>query len=163
MATTESLTLAKALSIKNRLAGRLSQARSNIEAYNSVPAGQREGDDQATINVRAEYDRYRKLQDGLIVVKTAIQRANVSIYEDILRLGEVKSTIQMLNGLNTRHGSEPGYNNIEYRFDATYRKPEIMEMVRKLETEIDTIQDRITQYNATTSIDLPTEVLDLAR
>jgi len=85
MANVENLTLAKALSVKNRLAGRLAQALSNIETYNSVLARQRDDYGKATVDVRAEYDRYRKLQDGLIVVKAAIQRANLPIYEDILQ------------------------------------------------------------------------------
>src|SRR5208337_5267457 len=79
MANVELLTLAKALSVKNRLAGRLAQARENIETYNSVLAGQRDDYGKATVDVRAEYNRYRKLQDGLIVVKAAIQRAKLPI------------------------------------------------------------------------------------
>jgi hypothetical protein len=41
MANLELLTLAKALSVKNRLAGRLAQARENIETYQRPrrPAG----------------------------------------------------------------------------------------------------------------------------
>jgi len=31
------------------------------------------------VDVRTEYDRYLKLQDGLIVVKATIQRANLPI------------------------------------------------------------------------------------
>src|SRR5271157_4316496 len=110
MANPELLTLAKALSVKNRLAGRLAQARSNIETYNSVLAGQRDDYGKATVDVRAEYDRYRKLQDGLIVVKAAIQRASLPIYEDILQLGELKSVIQMLSGLNTKNEGARGYS-----------------------------------------------------
>ncbi|MGA7495579.1 MAG: hypothetical protein WBX00_02525 [Isosphaeraceae bacterium] len=56
MANVESLTLAKALSVKNRLAGRLAQARENIETYNSVLAGQRDDYGKATVDVRAEVD-----------------------------------------------------------------------------------------------------------
>jgi multidrug resistance efflux pump len=78
MANLELLTLAKALSVKDRLAGRLAQARENIETYNSVLAGQRDDYGKATADVRAEYDRYRKLQDGWIVVKATIQRALAS-------------------------------------------------------------------------------------
>src|ERR1700728_3647834 len=94
----ESVTLAKALSVKNRLAGRLAQARTNIETYNSVLAGQRGDEGRATVDVRAEYERLLMLQEGLVAVKTAIQRANTAIYEDVLRLGERKALIQMLNG-----------------------------------------------------------------
>src|SRR6185369_7978732 len=34
------ITLAKALKVKNRLAGRLAKVQADIQAYNSVPAGQ---------------------------------------------------------------------------------------------------------------------------
>ena len=37
----ENVTLAKALSIKNRLAGRLAQAKLNVETYNSVLVGRK--------------------------------------------------------------------------------------------------------------------------
>jgi len=163
VAANESLTLAKALAVKNRLAGRLAQARGNIETYNSVLAGQREGDDAGVVDVRAEFDRMLMLQDALVAVKAAIQRANIEIYAEVLRLGEIKSLIQMLNGLNTRHGSEPGYNGVEFRYVAELRKPEVLELIREREAEIDAIQDRINQYNAATRIELPAGVLDLAR
>ena len=126
-------------------------------------AGQRDDCGKATVDVRAEYDRYRKLQDGLIVVKAAIQRANLPIYEDILQLGELKSVIQMLSGLNTKHGTEPGYNGVEFRYNAVILKPEVLEMVRKLEAEIDAIQDKINQFNASTRLEIPAWILDLAR
>lgn len=161
MAGTESLTLAKALSVKNRLAGRLAQARGNIQAYNSMLAGQRA--DAGAVDVRAEFERMLKLQDALVAVKAAIQRANIEIYAEILRLGEIKSLIQMLNGLETRHGVEPAYQGLEYHYVAEFRKPEVLELIRQREGEIDAIQDRINQYNAATRIELRSEVLDLAR
>ncbi len=160
---TEAVTLAKALSIKNRLAGRLAQTRLNIETYNSVLVGQRDEEDKAAVDVRAEYERALTLQEGLVAVKTAIQRANTVVYDDVLRLGERKALIQMLNCLNTKHGSEPGFNGVEYRYSATITKPEVLEMVRRLESEIDKLQDKLNQYNASTTVELPTAVLDLAR
>jgi len=163
VAETETLTLAKALSVKNRLAGRLAQASANIQTYNSVLAGQREGDGTGTVDVRAEFDRMLKLQDALVAVKAAIQRANIEIYAEILRLGEIKSLIQMLNTLNTRDGVEPGFGGVEYHYVAELRKPEILDLIRAREAEIDAIQDRINQYNAATRIELRSEVLDLAR
>lgn len=160
MAGTESLTLAKALSIKNRLAGRLSQAKSNIEAYNCVQVGQRS---VGSVDVRAEYDRYQRLAGAIVGVKTAIQRANAPIYEDVLRLGELKAEVQMLSALQTKQGKEAGYGGIEMEYDSTLLKPEVLGRVRALEGEIDTIQDRLLQYNATTRVELSGEVLDLAR
>ena len=68
----------------------------------------------------------------------------------------------MLNNLNTKHGSEPGYNGVEFRYVAEIKKPEALEMVRKLEAEIDAIQDKINQFNASTRIEVPGSILDLA-
>jgi hypothetical protein len=158
----ENVTLAKALSIKNRLAGRLAQAKLNVETYNSVLAGQKE-EGTSTVDVRAEYERFVTIQEGLVVVKAAIQRSNVTIYEDVLRLAEKKALLQMLNGLNTKQGTEPGFGGIEYRYAATIQKPEVLEMVRRTESEIDQIQDRLTQYNALTTVEIARSVLDLAR
>jgi hypothetical protein len=163
MANLELLTLAKALSVKNRLAGRLAQARENIETYNSVLAGQRDDYGKATVDVRAEYARYRKLQDGLIVVKATIQRANLPVYEDILQLGELKSVIQMLSGLNTKNGTEPGFNGVEFRYSAVMLKPEALGIIRELETQIDAIQDKLNEFNASTRIEIPGWILDLGR
>jgi hypothetical protein len=159
----ESVTLAKALSIKNRLAGRLSQARSNIETYNSVPAGQRDDEGRATVDVRAEYERLLMLQEGLVAVKAAVHRANTPAYEDVLRLAEKKALVQMLSGLDTKHGTEPGYAGVEFRYSATILKPEVLEMVRRLEAEIDKLQDKLNHFNATATVEIPQDVLDLTR
>ena len=158
----ENVTLAKALSIKNRLVGRLAQARLNVETYNSVLVGQKE-EGASTVDVRAEYARFLALQEGLAVVKAAIQRSNVPIYEDVLRLAEKKALLQVLNGLNTKQGTEPGYGGIEYRYAATIQKPEVLEIVRRIEAEVDAIQDKLTQFNASTTVEIARAVLDLAR
>lgn len=155
----ESITLDKALSVKNRLAGRLAQARSNVETYNCVVVGQRE----ATVDVRAEYERMARLREALVAVKAAIQRANGPILEDVYRLGEAKALMQMLGNLNTKQGPEPAFGGVTYDYASTFLKPEVLEMVRRLEGRVDDIQDRINRHNATTRIELPSAVLDLAR
>jgi len=160
---TENVTLAKALSIKNRLAGRLAQSKANVETYNSVLVGQKEEGGTSVVDVRAEYERFQMLQEGLVVVKATIQRANVPIYEDVLRLAEKKALLQMLGTLNTKQGTEPGYGGIEYRYAATFQKPEVLEIVRRVEAEIDQIQDKLTQFNASTTVEIARAVLDLAR
>src|SRR5262245_15735273 len=159
----ESVSLAKALSVKNRLAGRLAQSRSAVETYNSVLAGQRGEPGETTVDVRAECARLVALQEGLIAVKAAIHRANAAVYEDVLRLGEKKALVQMFSNLGTKHGSEPGFNGVEYRYAATIQKPEAIETVRHLEAEIDALQDALNQFNATTRVEIPRAALDLAR
>ncbi len=103
------------------------------------------------------------LQEGLVAVKTAVHRSNAPVYEDVLRLAEKKALVQMLSGLNTQHGTEPGYAGVEFRYSATILKPEVLEMVRRLEAEIDKLQDKLNHFNATVTVEIPQEVLDLAR
>lgn len=159
----ETLTLAKALSVKNRLAGRLAQAQTNVQTYNSMHAGLVDDAGKTGLDVRAEFTRYLALQDALVVVKTTIQRANVAVVEDILRLGELKARVQLLANLNTKHGTEPAYNGVEYRYVATLSKAEVQDLTRRLEADIDQVQDRLNAYNATTQVELPTTALELAR
>ncbi len=163
-AATENVTLAKALSIKNRLAGRLAQAKLNVETYNSVLAGQKEFERlRSRPRPRPRIGGSSRPRRDRVQVKAAIQQSNVPIYEDVLRLAEKKALLQMLNGLNTKQGTEPGFGGIEYRYAATIQKPEVLEMVRRIESEIDQIQDRLTQYNALTTVEIARAVLDLAR
>jgi hypothetical protein len=126
-------------------------------------AGLRDDYGKATVDVRAEYARYRKLQDGLIVVKAAIERANVPIYEDILQLGELESVIQMLGGLNTKNGTEPGASGVEFRYSAVLLKPEVLSMIRELEVEVDAIQEKIDEFNNSTRIEIPAWIVELAK
>ena len=84
----ESIGLDKALSVKNRLAGRLTQARSNVTTYNSVIVGQRD----ASIDVRAEYERYLRLEEALVTVQGRHQRHDPTgrSWRTSYRLGEAK-------------------------------------------------------------------------
>ena len=85
------------------------------------------------------------------------------LFEDILQLGEPKNVIQMLRGLNTKNGIEPGYNGVEFRYSAVILKPEALGMIRGLETQIDAIQDKLNEFNASTRIEIPTWILERHR
>ena len=157
---TERITLAKALAVKNRMAGRLVQTQSSIETSNSVLIGQRD----SSVDVRGEFARYEAIQAGIVAVKGAIQRANLPIFERIFELAEIKTRIKLLVDLPTKHGAEPGsYGGAEYVYDATFLKPEVLELVRKLEAQADQFQDELNQYNAATTVEISTAILDLAR
>ena len=62
------ITLAKALKVKNRLAGRLAKVQADIQAYNSVPEGQAD-----QVNVPALMQTREELVGALVRLKTAIQ------------------------------------------------------------------------------------------
>lgn len=158
-AATERISLAKALAVKNRLAGRLVQAQATIEAGNSVPVGRR----PATADIRAEFARFEAIQAGIVAVKAAIQRANAPIFARVCELAEIKTRIKLLAGLDTKHGAEPVAYGGEAVYDATFQQPEVLDLVRRLEARADAIQDDLNQFNAATTVELATGILDLAR
>ena len=154
-----SLSLSKAMKVKNRLAGRLGKYQSSIQAYNSVLEGHRRAVDVTALDrTRAE------IVEALIGLKTAITDGSRGLQETIYRLAEKKSEVEFLNGLNTRNGSELVYGHTAPQvYVATIQMKEVGERVKKLESEIDELQDRIDAYNAHPErITVDARVLELA-
>jgi hypothetical protein len=82
------ITLAKALKVKNRLAGRLAKAQADIQAFNSVPEGQAD-----QVNVPALMQAPEELVEALVSLKAAINEANREAQRDIYLLAEKKATV----------------------------------------------------------------------
>src|SRR5438477_10351097 len=118
----QEITLAKALKVKNRLAGRLAKVQADIQAYNSVPEGQAE-----QVNVPALVKAREELVEALVGLKTAINEANREVQRDIYLLAEKKATAQFLAGLNTRHGSQPAAypSTTEVHYVAALKKADV--------------------------------------
>ena len=152
-----SISLAKALKLKNRLAGRLSKVQTDIAIYNSVLAEQ-----SGKVDVIGLISLREEICESLIALKTAINHANHEIQEDLIRQGELKSKLSWLSSLNTRDGNERhGYQNTEVTYVAVITKKEVDDLANKLEAEIDAIQDRLDNYNHTKKLDISDRSLDL--
>ena len=138
------ITLAKALKVKNRLAGRLAKVQADIQAYNSVPQGQAD-----QVNVPALMQTREELVGALVGLKTAINDANREAQRDIYDLAEKKATAQFLAGVNTRHGPQPPVypSTIEVTYVAALKKADVYGLVAGLEKDIDQLQDRLDQFN----------------
>jgi hypothetical protein len=130
----QKLTLAKALKIKNRLAGRLAKIQNDIQTYNSVPEGQAD-----QVNVPALMQTREELVDALVALKTAINDANRELQRDIYELAEKKATAQLLASISTRHGVQPAVypSTTEVRYVAALKKADVDAFVIRLEKEID--------------------------
>jgi len=153
------ITLAKALKVKNRLAGRLAKAQADIQAFNSVPEGQAD-----QVNVPALMKTREELVGSLVGLKTAINDANREAQRDIYDLAEKKATAQFLGGVNTRHGPQPAVypNTTEVSYVAALKKADVDGMVAGLEKEIDQLQDRLDQFNHDRKIGVDGRILELA-
>ena len=124
------ITLAKALKVKNRLTGRLAKVQSDIQAYNSVPAGQAD-----QVNVPALTKAREELVGALVNLKAAINDANREVQRDIYDLAEKKATAQLLAGVNTRHGPQPPVypSTVEVNYVAALKKADLDGLVAGLE------------------------------
>ncbi len=85
MADTLTITLAKALKVKNRLAGRVTKLTADIQTYNSVQDGTVE------VDVRARFADRAAAVALLADVKDAISRANAPVQKTIFELAERKA------------------------------------------------------------------------
>jgi hypothetical protein len=146
----KTVTIARALKEKNRVAGRLAKARELVGKENSkdknVPRG---------IDVAATYALSKSLRDRLVSIKVAIAEANKPIIAKIVELEEVKSEITYLNGLDAREGrfAETNYGSrIEAEFDAVIRKQQVLDEVAALQERADRLQDELDEFNATAKV-----------
>jgi len=150
MADTLTVTLAKALKLKNRLAGRVTKLTLDVQTYNSVQNG------AETVDVRTRFAERAAVVAQLTELKDAISRANQPIQKAIFELAERKAEVALLAGLNTKHGVyKEGYpTGGDVTYVAQLRKADVDERVAKLEAEIDRLQDRLDGFNHTTVVEV---------
>ena len=148
MADTLNITLAKALKLKNRLAGKVAKLTLTVQTYNSTQQTAEQIDVRAAFAERA--DLVRRLTD----LKYAVARANVPIQRDIFDLAELKAETTLLAGLNTKHGTVlegyPAAGQVTYV--AQFRKADVDAMTDALEGRIDALQDKLDTFNAQTLV-----------
>lgn len=142
----------KALQVKNRLAGEVAQLGKLIQANNS----HREGQDKFDVGVLLV--KRRDTVQKLIAVKTALALANVSIYEKLARMAELKNEVALYRNLNTTEGEEDlGYGERAktVKVVATVSAANVETVVNALNLEIEKIQDEVDYFNSTTEITIP--------
>lgn len=153
-----SISLAKALKLKNRLVGRLNKVQNDIVTYNSVLEEQ-----GGKVDVLALFKLRDEIAEHLIVLKTKIIAGNSDIQSDLIRHGELKAKLAWLATLDTRDGRERhGYQNTEVTWVATLKKNDLDAETRKLEAEIDAIQDKLDTFNHTQTFLVSERTLQLA-
>jgi hypothetical protein len=141
------ISLAKALKLKNRLAGRLAKLDTDLKTYNSVHEGAEK------LDVPGLYEARRALVAHLVDLKLAVSRANEPVQRSIFELAERKALIALLSGLNTRNGTvTEGYPATPATYVAHLRKADVDREVQRLEAEIDKLQDQLDAFNHQTLI-----------
>ena len=94
--------IAKALKLKNQLAGDIAQLKELLAKQNSRSIKQKFDYDN-----REVLTRLRAKLDELIKVKAAVAAANAEIYDKIFRLAELKGLVATLTSLDGIHNDLP--------------------------------------------------------
>lgn len=156
MADTLNISLAKALKLKNRLAGKVAKLTLSVQTYNSTQEA------SERIDVRAPFAARADLVRRLAELKHAITQANAPIQRDIFDLAEMKAEVTLLAALNTKHGTfAEGYPTAgQVAYVAQFRKAEVDAMIDALEARIDRLQDKLDTFNAQTQIAVDAETVN---
>jgi hypothetical protein len=146
--------IAKALKLKNQLAGEVAQLKELLAKQNSRSTKQKFDYDNREVlaGLRAKVAE-------LIRVKAAVAVANAEIYEKIFRLAELKGLVVALTGLDTKAGvfhEGRGFGEVAYETEyvAQLGKVEVDKLVAELSAEIQALQDILDEFNFTRSVNL---------
>jgi hypothetical protein len=146
------MNIKQALKLKNKLVGNNTELFQRLETNNSVEAGAiRHYDVEETLT------QLLNNVDDLVELKTKIHKANMEVYHKIFELSELKNLVKLIRILDCNEGTVR--NRRRFSDDETpLQKTTIIDVVRRdnlvkfLETKIETLQDELDSHNATKTI-----------
>jgi chromosome segregation ATPase len=146
------MNLAQALKQKNRLAGELVRQQQILTRENA-----RRSDMVSTVDREAVWNRIQQLSEELGELKGKITTANIGIYSLLERMAELKSRISYVQSLPKREGEEITFvgrdqEKLVYKWDTTINQVRCDELVAKIQTQINELQDKVDAYNAVTTV-----------
>jgi DNA repair ATPase RecN len=144
--------IAKALKLKNQLAGEVAHLKDLLAKQNSRSTKQNFDYDN-----REVLTRLRAKLAELVKVKAAVAAANAEIYDQIFRLAELKGLVTTLTSLDTRAGvfhEGRGFTEsaCEVEYVAQIGKVDVDKLVAELNAEIQSLQDALDEFNFTRSV-----------
>ena len=145
------MNIAKALKVKNRLAGEISKLQNLIRKENCC-----RNDNPSRVDVVGEYKKLTDTITQLVDLKTKISVASQPIFDKIINLQEAKNQINFLNSLSTKEGNEKvayGQNTvIDYQWISAINEEKRNKAIKNLEETINNLQDEIDTFNAQTEV-----------
>lgn len=146
--------IAKALKLKNQLAGEVAQLKDLLTKQNSRSTKQKFDYDN-----REVLTRLRAKLAELVKVKAVVAAANAEVYDEIFRLAELKGLVTTLSGLDTKAGvfhEGRGFGEAAYEVEyvAQIGKVDVDKLVAELNAEIQSLQDSLDEFNFTRSVNL---------
>jgi hypothetical protein len=148
------ITLAKALKVKNQVAGKINRLSGEVQRYNVVLPENKDKQD-----VGGKFAKLCILTNKLIDLKASISAANAPIQRDIYALAEKKGFLSFLQNLNCDADVRRGYNNELIENYAHIGREEVDKLITVFERDIIELQDKLDNFNALTKIEVDDELL----
>jgi hypothetical protein len=138
----------QALKQKNKQLKLNMENYSKLTSYNSVEEGA-----ERPYNPEVSMKEWMQGVEDLIELKAKIHRANAKVYDKIFRLAELKSMVKQLRNLDCSVGKQSSYRREEPVVKTTViTLIQRDEMIKKLEVQIEEIQEELDAHNAKTKI-----------
>jgi hypothetical protein len=149
------MSLARALKLKNRRIQRVKELGQLIESSNRYIEGS-EPDFDAKRLLSQLFDETERLW----MLKATINAANAPVHTAIYELAELKGRVVFLKGLNTQRGKAVDMYSMQVpqEYEATITAVDALEMIRDSERRIDELQDLLDAHNAMTTIEVDSEL-----
>jgi len=149
--------LQKALKLRKKLVGEITQLKKQIQIKNSYMVGSLNAD---KYNVSKLYQELLKKIDELTGLKFAINEANREIQSKIYVLAEYKALITFWNEVSVDEGSKVhGYSDTRImEYNVQVDEETRNNYVKEFQTKVDSLQEEIDTFNYT--IDIPWDELE---
>lgn len=143
--------IAKALKLKNKLAGEVADLKKRLLEQNVHTKNQ-----PFDYDSREVISELRARMKELVDVKTAIAVANTEIYERVFTLAEMKGLLVTLKSMETKHGlvveNQTYGDPTQTEYVAQIRQAEVDQMTAELNSEMQEIQDELDEFNHSRSV-----------
>ena len=145
--------LAKALKVKNKLAGEIAKSKAIVGNHNS-----RQGKQEQVYDSAKEYQILEEKVERIAKLKASIAVTNSPVWHLIFILPELKGLVTMLAQLNTTNGtvvqggSWGDDSPKETEFVAAIKRGEADILIAKLEARIEAVQEELDRFNFTTDV-----------
>ena len=141
--------LSKALKLKNKKLKEYTETFNKAVLYNSYDV-----DSKQKYNSSELLNTAIALRDDYVALKTAIHSTSEPIRSKIFMLGELKTFTKRFENIDTKEGvQKEGYREITTRtYVASITEEQKNSVLKNVEDQIETLQDEIDTFNATTEL-----------
>lgn len=142
------MNIKQALKLKNKLVANIKECNSIIQSQNSLEKG-----NPRRYSINAKIDEVQKYITDLVELKRQIHQANAPMFEKIFLMAELKGLVKELKKMPVDEGKQmSGYRALAEDKEVEVNIAERDAIVKGLEQTIETLQDELDVFNATTEI-----------